>query len=137
MDNFSLNTSVAAFMIAVNDLTKAKCHSKEILEKLLICLSPFAPHIAEELWESLGHKDGILQIAFPELNEKYLVENSFSYPVSFNGKMRFLLELPIDMSKDEVEKTVVGHENSQKYLDGKSIKKVIVVPKKIVNIVVG
>ena len=137
MANMSINTSVSAFMIAVNDLSKLKCHKLEILEKLLILLSPFAPHMAEELWEAVGHKESILSESYPECNEDYLVETSFSYPVSFNGKMRFLLDLPLDASKDEIEKAVLGHENSQKYIEGKTIRKTIIVPKKIVNIVVS
>ena len=136
MESFSFNTSVSAFMIAMNDLGKIKCNKKEIFEPLVVMLSPFAPHFAEELWNKLGHSESIINASWPKLEEKYLVESTFKYPVSFNGKMRFLLDLPIDMPKDEVEKAVLAHENSQKYLEGKTIKKVIVVPKKIVNIVV-
>lgn len=137
MENFSFNTSVSAFMIATNDLGKLKTNKKEILEPLLILLSPFAPHMGEELWESLGHTDSITKAAWPKLDESYLVESAFNYPVSFNGKMRFLIELPIDSSKDEVEKAVMADERSVKYLEDKTVKKVIIVPKKIVNIVVG
>ncbi len=137
IENFSFNTSVAAFMIAVNDLSKLKCNKREVLEPLVIALSPFAPHTAEELWSILGHSESVAKASWVDANESYLVESNFNYPVSFNGKMRFLLELPIDMSKDEVEKAVLENEKSQKWLEGKSVKKVIVVPKKIVNIVVG
>jgi leucyl-tRNA synthetase len=137
IENFSFNTSVAAFMIAVNELSKLKCNKKEVLEPLVVALSPFAPHTAEELWSILGHSESVSKAAWVQADESYLVESNFNYPVSFNGKMRFLLELPIDLSKDEIEKAVLENEQSQKWLEGKSVKKVIVVPKKIVNIVVG
>jgi leucyl-tRNA synthetase len=137
MEHFSFNTSVSAFMIAVNDLGKMKCNKKEILGPMVVALSPFAPHTAEELWEKLGNSESVSKASWPEHEEKHLVESSFNYPVSFNGKMRFLLELPIDSSKNEIEKAVLEHADSQKWIEGKTIKKVIVVPKKIVNIVVG
>lgn len=137
MENFAFNTSVAAFMIAVNDLSKLKCNKKEILAPLTIALSPFAPHTCEELWEKLGHSDSVTKADWVDHKDEYLVESVFKYPVSFNGKMRFLLELPIDLGKDEIEKAVLQNEQSQKWLEGKSVKKVIVVPKKIVNVVVG
>jgi leucyl-tRNA synthetase len=137
MESFSFNTSVSAFMIATNDLSKLKCTKREILESLVVMLSPFAPHISEELWSLLGHKESINTAAWPELEEKYLIESNFKYPVSFNGKMRFLLELPMDFKKDQIEKAVLEHENSKKWLEGKNIKKIIIVPKKIVNIVVA
>jgi leucyl-tRNA synthetase len=137
LENFSFNTSVAAFMIACNDLSKLKCNKREILEPLTILLSPFAPHTSDEVWELLGHKESIAHASWPVLEEKHLVENSFKYPISFNGKMRFLLELPADLSKEEIEKNVLENEETQKWIDGKSIKKMIIVPKKIVNIVVG
>lgn len=134
LESFSFNTSISAFMICVNQLTSLKSNKREVLEPLAVCLSPFAPHIAEELWSGLGH-EGISEVSFPEHEEKYLIEDSHSYPISFNGKMRFKLDFPLDMSKDEIEKEVLAHENAQKYLEGKTPKKVIVVPKKIVNIV--
>jgi len=137
IENFSLNTSVAAFMIATNDLSKLKCHKKEILEPLLLLLSPFAPHLSEELWRKVGHDESLTYASWPKLEEKYLVESSFKYPISFNGKMKFLLEMPIDLSKDDIEKTVMESDEAKKFLEGKSVRKVIVVPKKIVNIVVG
>jgi leucyl-tRNA synthetase len=137
IENFSFNTSVSAFMIAVNELSKLKCNKKEILEPLAITLSPFAPHTSEELWSLLGNTDSVSQASWPESEEKYLVESTFKYPGSFNGKMRFLLDLPIELGKEEVEKAVLESETAQKWLEGKTIKKVIVVPKKIVNIVVG
>jgi leucyl-tRNA synthetase len=107
-----------------------------VLQDLLIILSPYAPHIAEELWHLLGHKQSVAMAAFPNYNEELLRENTFAYPVSFNGKMRFKLELPVDMDKSEVEKQVLAAEAAQKWLEGKQLKKVIVVPKKIINIVV-
>ncbi|MDH7912179.1 class I tRNA ligase family protein [Winogradskyella sp. SYSU M77433] len=135
IENFSFNTSVSTFMIAVNELTAQKCTSKEILEPLLVLISPYAPHIAEELWEQLGHTASISTASFPKFEEKHLVESSKDYPISFNGKMRFTLELPLDMSKDEIEKTVLAHDKTQEQLQGRTPKKVIVVPGKIVNIV--
>ncbi|MBR9758484.1 MAG: leucine--tRNA ligase [Algicola sp.] len=135
IENFSFNTSVSTFMIAVNELTAQKCTSKAILEELLILISPYAPHIAEELWQALGHNQSIATAAFPEFNEKHLVESSKEYPISFNGKMRFKLELPMDMSKEAIEKAVLEHEKTQEQLQGRTPKKVIVVPGKIVNVV--
>lgn len=135
IENFSFNTSVSTFMIAVNELTAQKCTSREILEPLLILVSPYAPHIAEELWNKLGHKESISTAPFPKYEEKHVKENSKNYPVSFNGKMRFTLELPLDMSKEDIEKTVLTHEKTQEQLQGRTPKKVIVVPGKIVNIV--
>ncbi|GAB4279046.1 MAG: leucine--tRNA ligase [Marinilabiliales bacterium] len=136
IENFSFNTSISAFMICVNELTDLKCHKKEILEPLAILISPFAPHIAEEIWESLGHNTSITFAEFPVHDEKLLVEDTIKYPVSFNGKMRYTIELPADITKDEAEKIVLNNENSQKWLQGKTPKKVIFVPKKIINIVV-
>jgi leucyl-tRNA synthetase len=136
IENFSFNTSVSAFMICVNELSQLKCNKKAILSDLLVCLAPFAPHIAEELWHKLGNEQTICDAKFPELNEEYLKENVFSYAISFNGKSRFVLEFPADASNAEIEKTVLGHPYSQKWLDGKSPRKVIIVPRKIVNIVV-
>jgi leucyl-tRNA synthetase len=136
MENFSFNTSISAFMIALNELPK-DCHKRAILEPLTILLAPFAPHQAEELWSVLGHSESITHADWPEFNESFLTESTYKYPVSFNGKMRYLLELDINFNKEQIEKAVLEHESSQKYLDGKAIKKVIIVPKKIVNIVVG
>ncbi|TDQ28907.1 leucine--tRNA ligase [Tenacibaculum caenipelagi] len=135
IENFSFNTSVSTFMIAVNELTALKCNKRAILEPLLVLISPYAPHIAEELWSQLGHSESISTVAFPKFEEKHLVESSKNYPVSFNGKMRFTLELPLDMSKDEIEKTVMAHEKTQAQLAGREPKKVIIVPGKIINIV--
>lgn len=135
IENFSFNTSVSTFMICVNELTTQKCTSKAILEPLAILVSPYAPHTAEELWEKLGHEQSISTAPFPKFEEKYLVENSKEYPISFNGKMRFTLELPLDMGKDEIEAAVMAHEKTQAQLNGRTPKKVIVVPGRIVNIV--
>ncbi len=135
IENFSFNTSVSTFMIAVNELTAQKCTSRDILQPLLILVSPYAPHIAEELWHQLGNEMSISTAPFPVFEEKHLVESSKNYPISFNGKMRFTLELPLDMSKDEIEKTVMSHEKTQEQLQGRTPKKVIIVPGKIVNIV--
>ncbi len=135
IENFSFNTSVSTFMIAVNELAAAKCNNREVLEPLAVLISPYAPHIAEELWSLLGHDESIATAAFPEFDEKHLVESSKEYPISFNGKMRFTLELPLDLSKDEIEKAVRAHEKTQEYLGGREPKKVIVVPGKIVNFV--
>ncbi|WP_336068461.1 class I tRNA ligase family protein [Mesoflavibacter sp. CH_XMU1404-2] len=135
IENFSFNTSVSTFMIAVNELTAQKCTSRDILQPLLILVSPYAPHIAEELWHQLGNDMSISTAPFPVFEEKHLVESSKNYPISFNGKMRFTLELPLDMSKDEIEKTVMAHEKTQEQLQGRTPKKVIIVPGKIVNIV--
>ena len=135
IENFSFNTSVSTFMIAVNELTAQKCHSKLILGDLAVLLSPYAPHIAEELWSLLGNTNSISTAEFPVFEASHLVESAKEYPVSFNGKMRFKLELPLDLSKDEIEKIVMAHEKTQKQLDGRAPKKVIIVPGKIINIV--
>lgn len=136
IENFSYNTSVSAFMICVNELFTLKCSKKAILEPLVILLAPFAPHIAEELYHALGNTETVCDATFPVCNEAYLVESSVKYPISFNGKVRFTLELPADMSKEEVEKTALANEQTMKQLGGNSPKKVIVVPGKIVNIVI-
>ena len=136
IEAFSFNTAVSAFMIAVNELTDLKCSKREILEPLVILLSPFAPHIAEELWEILGHAESITYAAFPEYVEAYTVENTCTYAVSFNGKTRFTVDLPLDMSREDVDAHVRGLEQTAKYVGEGNIVKVIVVPGKIVNIVV-
>jgi leucyl-tRNA synthetase len=137
IEHFSFNTSVSAFMICVNELTALKCNKKDILEPLLVVLAPFAPHIAEELWHELGNADTdtICDAAWPACNEEYLKENSVTYAISFNGKARFNMELPADMNREDVEKAALGHEHSAKWIEGRTPKKVIVVPGKIVNIV--
>ncbi len=137
IERFSFNTGVSAFMICVNELSDLKCHKREILKPLTILLEPYAPHFAEELWQKLGHTESISRVDFPEYNEKYLKEDSFAYPVSFNGKMRFKLALPVNMPKEEIEKAVLAAEEAQRWLEGKTVRKIIVVPKRIVNVVVG
>jgi len=136
IENFSFNTSVSNFMICVNELTELKCNKREILEPLAIIIAPYAPHIAEELWNQLGHTDSITYATFPECKEEYLIESSFNYPVSFNGKTRFFQEYDLSLSKEDIEKEVLRLEQTQKYLEGKTPKKIIVVHNKIVNIVV-
>ena len=136
IEAFSFNTAVSAFMIAVNELTDLKCNKREILEQLIVLLSPFAPHVAEELWEALGHKESITYAAFPEYVEAYTIENSCTYAVSFNGKTRFTVELPLDMSREDVDAHVRSLDQTAKYVGEGNIVKVIVVPGKIVNIVV-
>ena len=135
IENFSFNTSVSAFMVCVNELQRLNCNKTEVLRELAIIISPYAPFITEELWDKLGETESITKASYPEFNASYLIENSHTYPISFNGKMRFKLEFPIDMDKTEIEKQVLEHKDAQKWLDGKTPKKVIVVPKKIVNIV--
>ena len=135
IENFSYNTSVSAFMICVNELSGFKCRKRAVLEPLVVLIAPFAPHLAEELWHVLGNETTVCDAQFPSYDEQYLVESTVKYPISFNGKVRFFLELPADMSKEEVEKIVLADEQTAKYTNGASPKKVIVVPKKIVNIV--
>ena len=135
IEHFSFNTTVSAFMIAVGELTDLGCNKREILEPLLVVLSPFAPHIAEELWEMLGHKESISFASYPVYNPAFTVEDSVKYPVQFNGKMRFLIELPKSLGREEVEAAVRADANTAKYLQGAAIRKVIVVPGKIINIV--
>jgi len=136
IERFSFNTSVSNFMICVNELSEQKCNKRSILEPLVILISPYAPHIAEELWEKLGHTTGIATAPFPICNETYLVEDNFTYPISFNGKMRLNIELPTTLTVAEIEKEVLSREEVQKHLNGATPKKIIIVPKKIVNIVV-
>lgn len=136
LENFSFNTSVSSFMIAVNELQKLKCNKRNILEPLAIIISPYAPHICEELWSVLGHSESIEFAPFPTLDEKYLVEDEIDYPVSFNGKMRFKLSLPADLEIKQIEEAILKDERTIKQLEGNSPKKVIIVPKKIINIVI-
>ena len=135
IENFSFNTSVSTFMIAVNEFTNLKCNKRKILEPLTVLVSPYAPHIAEELWSLLGNSTSIAMVDFPKFDEKHLVESTKNYPISFNGKMRFTLELSLDLSKEEIEKIVLEDEKTIAQLAGRLPKKVIVVPGKIVNIV--
>jgi len=136
IENFSFNTSVSSFMICVNELTELKCNKRDILEPLAILVSPYAPHIAEELWSILGHTESISYAAFPICDESFLIESSFNYPISFNGKTRFFHEYDRSLSVNDVEKQVLSLEQTHKYLEGKVPKKIIVVQNKIVNIVI-
>ncbi len=136
IENFSFNTSVPAFMIATNELTALKCNKRAILEPLVITIAPFAPHIAEELWHKLGHSDSVTQTEFPQWDEKFLTEDSFNYPVSFNGKVRFKLNISLEATNKEIETAVLAAPETAKYLAEKPIRKLIIVPKKIINIVV-
>ncbi len=136
IERFSFNTSVSAFMICVNELNALKCNKKAVLEDLLKLIAPFAPHIAEELWSLCGNGQSITKSKFPEFNKDFVQENTYEYPISFNGKMRFKLQFPLDLDKNEIEKQLIANEQTQKWLEGKSPKKVIVVPQKIINIVV-
>ena len=136
IEHFSYNTSISAFMICVNELSSLKCNKRAILEQLVILLAPFAPHTAEELWHECGHTTTVCDAQWPQHNEEYLKEKSVTYAISFNGKARFSMELPADMPREEVEKAALSHESSAKWTEGKTPKKVIVVPGKIVNIVI-
>ena len=137
VENFSYNTSVSAFMICVNELTSLKCHSREVLEPLVVLLAPFAPHVSEELWHNaLGHDTTVCDAKWPAWDEEYIRESAVTYPVSFNGKARFNISVPADMPAAEVQRTALEHENAAKWIEGKQVVKVIVVPGKIVNIVV-
>lgn len=136
IERLSLNTAVSSFMICVNELTEMKCYKREILEPLVIILSPYAPHITEELWEKLGHSQSIVFASFPPVDEKYLEEETYEYPVSFNGKLRFKIRLSTQLTNEEIESAVLNYENATKWLEGKQPQKVIVVQGKIVNIVV-
>lgn len=136
IERFSFNTSVSQFMICANQLTDFKCNKKDILEPLTILISSFAPHIAEELWEKMGHTESIIKAEFPTFIEDYIKENNFLYPVSFNGKMRFKIELPVTMDKADVEAAVLAAPEAERWLQGNPPKKVIVVPKRIVNVVI-
>lgn len=137
IEQFSYNTSVSAFMICVNELSALKASKKDILNDLLIVLAPFAPHVCEELWEQLGHNTSICDAQWPEYNEAYLVEDTVNYAISFNGKARFNMEFAADTTSETIQETVLADERSQKWMEGKSVKKIIVVPKKIVNIVIA
>ena len=135
IERHSFNTVVSTFMICVNELTEQKCNNREIISDFTILLSSYAPHISEEIWKKIGNETSISTASFPKYNPSYLVENEINYPVSFNGKTRFTITLPAEMTKDEVEAEVMKHEKTIHYLEGKPPKKVIVVPKRIINIV--
>ena len=135
IENFSFNTSVSAFMIATNELTELKANNREVLQPLVRLLSPFAPHIAEELWEKLGGVGSVTRSAYPTHDRSYLLESNKKYPISFNGKVRFQLELPIDISKEEIEKAVMADKRTTIQIGDKQVRKMIVVPGRIINIV--
>ena len=135
IENFSFNTSVSQFMICVNELQQLKCNHRAILEPLAILVSPYAPHIAEELWSALGHEGSIATVAFPKFEEKYLVESEKEYPVSFNGKMRFTIKLPLDLTKEQIQEIVLADERTIAQLAGNTPKNIIIVPGKIINLV--
>ena len=137
IEHFSYNTSISAFMICVNELNSFKSTNKEVLSQVLIVLAPFAPHITEELWHEIGNTTSICDAQWPSYNEEYLKEDKVTYAVSFNGKARFNIEVAADTAREEVEKIALAHEGAAKWLDSKTIRKIIVVPGKIVNIVVG
>jgi leucyl-tRNA synthetase len=136
IEHFSFNTSVAAFMICVNELTALKCSKRAVLEPLVVVISPFAPHIAEELWSRLGNATTVCDAVFPIYNEAFLKEDMVTYAISFNGRTRFSIEVAADLSREEVEKAALAHELAERWLEGKQPKKIIVVPGKIVNVVV-
>ena len=136
IETFSFNTAVSTLMITVNELTVQKCRSKKILEPLLIVLSPFAPHICEEIWQQIGNTESIIFSSFPDCIESYLQDNTKIYPVSINGKLKYKIELSTDLSKEEIEKAIVSDENFMKKLDGNKPKRVIIIPGKIINFVV-
>jgi len=136
IEHFSFNTSVSAFMICINELTGMKCNKKDVLSQLIVLLAPFAPHISEEIWEALGNTGSVCDAKWPILNEEYLQESVFNYPVSFNGKTRFMMEMAADLDIKEIENLVLANPACEKWIEGKNIKKIIIVPKKIVNIVI-
>ena len=137
IETFSYNTSISAFMICVNELSQLKCKNKEMLKTLVILIAPFAPHIAEELWEMMGEKGSVCDSKWPAWDEQYLVENTVKLGVAFNGKTRFDMEFPADATNDTVKEAVLADDRAAKYMEGKPIVKVIIVPKRMVNIVLG
>ena len=134
-EKFSFNTAVSAFMICANELAEAKCNKRKILEPLCVLISAYAPHVAEELWAELGHTDSVVNASFPAYDDSYMQENDFTYPVSFNGKMRLKMTFPVTYGLQEIEPILMADAGVQKWLDGKTPKKIIVVPKRIINIV--
>jgi len=135
IEKFSFNTAVSQFMICVNELASLQCHKRAILEPLVLCITPFAPHIAEELWHLLGHENTITKATFPQYEERYVVENSKNYPVAINGKTRLEMDFPLDAEPSFIEQQVVANEAVQKYLEGKQPKKIIFVKGRMINIV--
>ena len=136
IESFSYNTSIAAFMIAVNELSQQKCRNAEVLKEMVKLIAPFAPHIAEELWEEMGENGSVVDAPWPQYDEQYLVENQMQLTISFNGKARFQMQFAVDADNDTIQKAVLEDEKSQKYIADKKVVKVIIVPKKIVNVVV-
>jgi leucyl-tRNA synthetase len=136
IERFSFNTSVSEFMICCNELSSLKCNKRAILEPLVVALSPYAPHITEELWEKLGHKTSVLNASFPKFDEQYLIESSFEYPISINGKVRVKMNFALDTPKEDIEKLVMASEAVLKWTEGKAPKRIIVVQGRIVNVVV-
>jgi len=136
IERLSFNTAVSAFMICVNELTDLGCNKRVVLEDLVVLISAYTPHLAEELWQKFGNSESVSKVSFPDFDPKYLVEHTFEYPVSFNGKMRFKLELPVNLPSSDIETAVLNAKESEKWLQGKSPKKIIVVPQKIINIVI-
>ena len=136
IERYSFNTVVSTLMICVNELNDLKCNKRAIMNDLVVLLSPYAPHIAEELWEKLGHTSSVTQATLPVFDAAHLEEDAITYPISFNGKLRFKLELDANLNQDEVEAAVMAHEKTTQYLEGKAPRRIIVVPKKIVNVVV-
>jgi leucyl-tRNA synthetase len=135
-ERFSFNTAVSTFMICVNDLADAKCNKKEVLEQLLILLTPYAPHIAEELWSQLGNEGSVLDATYPKYNAALLVESSKEYPVSVNGRLRTNINLALDLTQPQVEELILQNEIVQKWLEGKAPKKIIFVKNKMINVVI-
>ena len=136
IERFSFNTVVSSLMICLNELVEQKCVDKKIITDFIVLLSPYAPHFAEEIWQKLGYTSSISEAMFPKYESKYLVESEFSYPVSFNGKMRFKVNLPAEMSKENIEAFILKHEKTAHYIGSNKPKRIIIVPKKIINIVI-
>ena len=136
IQNFSYNTAISSFMICINELTQSKCHNRGLLEDIVVLIAPFAPHISEELWEALGREGSVCDAQWPSYNAEYLVENEMQLTISFNGKARYQKTFPADATNDDIQKAVLADEKSEKYMEGKQVVKVIVVPKRIVNVVI-
>jgi len=135
IERFAFNTCVPAFMVATNDLSKIKSHKRAILQELVVLIAPFAPYISEEMWHRLGNEGSVHKASYPEADESYLKEDAVTYPIAINGKTKTTIDFPVDAKKEELEKTVLTLENVQKYIDGKTVRKVIVVPGRMINIV--
>ena len=135
IERYSFNTVVSTFMICLNELIEHSCNDRKIISDFLILLSPYAPHISEEIWSKIGNNESITSAPFPVFESKYLIETEISYPVSFNGKMRFKLELPAGISKDEIQSIVMDHDKTKQYIGDQKLQRIIIVPNKIINIV--